>query len=591
MFSVCSTWTASLVFTVMTPRSVSRAGTPPSPSTPKLLLLIIKSITDSDDALEVEDDERLALAESVINGDSDKVKLILNKKPELIFALVATDSTSPCLNLFDLAVTHRQTHLVETLLRQAERSNNLSNLETFLCKTELVTGSDLVNELIKHNQKIGAKLLNNCINLNNDEQLVNINLSYLVGSKVPETILENGSIELLNHPVNLCATYLKWSQYKHYVFLLLALNILFTLSLSAAVTVQTRSISSALMVLSCVLYLPILAVKSWLVLHTSKRLTARLKTSIEILHLSLFIISVTASLCQLESDFLTHMVAWTVLWAWLRLLSEIHDIPHTSFYVQIFINVFIDIIKFVILLIAVLLGFSLSFHSLLNINPDDELSYLSPVHSFIKVLGMMAGEFNIDSNFHEALIEIQVSTQIIFVLSFLLVSLVFMNITVALAITSLQETFLTRESYKLVRMMICNYKIEQILWKIKNIKRRINLSKYRGFINLLEPFSTKEIFFKINDEKDEKPPTLLASLSRRSKAAVNKVYIKNAVTDEIEPTKNVLHQEILEDCSSILEARRIKIEEELAAEASKCQGKLPVFHLPSGAIFSCERNF
>ena len=185
----------------------------------------------------------------------------------------------------------------------------------------------------------------------------------------------------------------------------------------------------------------------------------------------------------------------------------------------------------------------------------------------------MAGEFHIDSNFHEALIEIQVSTQIIFVLSFLLVSLVFMNITVALAITSLQETFLTRESYKLVRMMICNYKIEQILWKIKNIKRRINLSKYRGFINLLEPFSTKEIFFKINDEKDEKPPTLLASLSRRSKAAVNKVYIKNAVTDEIEPTKNVLHQEILEDCSSILEARRIKIEEELAAEASKCQGK------------------
>jgi len=239
--------------------------------------------------------------------------------------------------------------------------------------------------------------------------------------------------------------------------------------------------------------------------------------------------------------------------------------------IQIFINVFNDIIKFILLLLVVLLGFSFSLHSVLNVKLSGEKSPASPVDSFIKVLAMMAGEFEVNSNLPESLIELQGSAQIIFILCLVLVSIVMMNITIGLTVTTLQRTFSFKSQYKLIRMMIINYKIEQILRKIKKIKRRFNLSKYRCLLNALEPFSSREVFLKINEEKKEKNPTLLNSLTEGSRESFSKVYTKNSVTQEIEPSKQTVCNKILEDCLCILESRRIKIEEELAAEATKCQ--------------------
>ena len=509
--------------------------------------------------------------------------------------MVASDETacSDCLNLFDLAVKHKQCDVLQTLLREAARNSNNDSLETFLAKTDSVagslSGSELMNEVIKHNSKTGAKLLNNCINLNSDEQFVNINLKNFVGSEVAETVLCYGTPQLLDHPVNLCATYLKWSRYKHYVFIFLALNIIFALLLSASVTVQTYHSNSSLastvlVILSCVVYLPILTVKSWVLLNSNRALASYLKISLNIIHLFLFIIFIIISFCQLKSYFIHHIMAWTVLLSWLRILIEIHDIPETSFYIQIFINVFNDIIKFVLLLLVVLLGFSFSFHSILNVNLNDEKTPNSPVDSFIKVLAMMAGEFDLNSNFSESQIEIQGSAQMIFILGFLLLSLVMLNITVGLTVTTLQKTFSLKAQYKLLRMMIINYKIEQILKKIRKIKRRFNVSKYRGLINMFEPFSSREIFLKINEEKKEKNSTLLNYLTKGSRGSFSKVYVRNSVTQEIEPTNQTINQKLLEDCLCILESRRIKIEEELAAEATKCQGML-IYDISVGLVF------
>ena len=91
---------------------------------------------------------------------------------------------------------------------------------------------------------------------------------------------------------------------------------------------------------------------------------------------------------------------------------------------------------------------------------------------------------------------------------------------------------------------------------------------------MFEPFSSREIFLKINEEKKEKNSTLLNCLTEGSRASYSKVYVRNSVTQEIEPTNQTVNQKLLEDCLCILESRRIKIEEELAAEATKCQGML-----------------
>ena len=101
--------------------------------------------------------------DDVISGDADKVCLILRRRPELMFAVVASDQTSSsdCLNLFDLAVKHNQSVVLQTLLREAARSDNNDHLETFLAKTDSVagslSGSELINEVIKHNSKTNQK--------------------------------------------------------------------------------------------------------------------------------------------------------------------------------------------------------------------------------------------------------------------------------------------------------------------------------------------------------------------------------------------------------------------------------------------------
>ena len=53
----------------------------------------MESIPGGDDD-KPEGDERLSLAESVISGDADQVCLILRRRPELIFAVVASDQTA-----------------------------------------------------------------------------------------------------------------------------------------------------------------------------------------------------------------------------------------------------------------------------------------------------------------------------------------------------------------------------------------------------------------------------------------------------------------------------------------------------------------
>ena len=101
---------------------------------------------------------------------------------------------------------------------------------------------------------------------------------------------------------------------------------------------------------------------------------------------------------------------------------------------------------------------------------------------------------------------------------------------------------------------------------------------------MFEPFSFREIFLKINEEKKEKNSTLLNCLTEGSRGSYSKVYVRNSVTQEIEPTNQTVNQKLLEHCLCILESRRIKIEEELAAEATKCQGML-IYDISVGLVF------
>ena len=122
-----------------------------------------------------------------------------------------------------------------------------------------------------------------------------------------------------------------------------------------------------------------------------------------------------------------------------------------------------------------------------------------------------------------------------------------------------------------------NQKIDLLLELFKKWKRKLKLFKYRCCWNFPTGFLHKEVILKDGFIKDKKNVSLLQKLKMKNQEKLEiksvGVFVANKVTDEIVETKNMLPKLIFYECEEILEARRLKLEEELAAEAEKCQGK------------------
>ena len=151
------------------------------------------------------------------------------------------------------------------------------------------------------------------------------------------------------------------------------------------------------------------------------------------------------------------------------------------------------------------------------------------------------------------------------------------NIMIGLTLTSLHETMLMKAQIKYVRTMMMNQKIDSLLELFKKWKRKLKLFKYRCCWNFPMGFLHKEVILKDGFIIDKKNVSLLQKLTTRNQEKLEVksvgVFVANKVTDEIVETKNMLPKLIFYECEEILEGRRLKLEEELAAEAEKCQGK------------------
>ena len=147
---------------------------------------------------------------------------------------------------------------------------------------------------------------------------------------------------------------------------------------------------------------------------------------------------------------------------------------------------------------------------------------------------------------------------------------------IGLTLTSLHNTMVMEDQIKYVRTMLINQKIDLLLSLFKKWKRKLNLFKYRCCWNLLDGFLHKEIILKNTYAEDRKNLSLLQKLALKNPEKCKKVsvgvFVANKVTEDIVETKSKLPNSIYYDCEDILEARRLKYEEELAAEAEKRQG-------------------
>ena len=275
-----------------------------------------------------------------------------------------------------------------------------------------------------------------------------------------ETLLVDGHRELFFHPVVEAQTCLKWQNTRTIFLSFLTWNILFTTLLSLLVildhshhqaikTVSDKFYPSSIvimLVLSIIFYVPIIIIDITSVFTTNRKLVSKPKILLQSLHLLLFLsmtmtrpysehISYSPAVVRLHS----HLSAWTLLMAWTKNIIIIQDIPAITVYVQIFLNVFCDILKYLLVMFSLLIGFCLSFHIILPYNTEDNQRFKSPTNSFFKMISMLKGEISYDSTFTESILEVEGTTQLIFLLFFLTINIVMINILIGLTITTAQD--------------------------------------------------------------------------------------------------------------------------------------------------------
>ena len=543
---------------------------------------------------ELNADLKTTFVTSISEGDLEKVTSILSRHPELVFAEVtapedtsssssSSSASAVTSNVLDLAVQSKQLTVLTCLVTEALRADK-DGFENFLVRTEFCHGATILNEVIKHDPKSGSLMLSQAVTSSGGEdakdRMINVNLKHL-DTNVMETVLTHGCQEMSEHPVCKTLTSLKWTSYRKYAYSLMMMELLYIITLSATVILGNYHPNNSsgfliLLILSMFFHLPILTVKLASLINSNRDLLPKIKSTLYALHFLLFIIYFICSLCQVEHISIVHVTAWMILSSWILIMTILHDLPDTSFHVQMFLNVLKDILKFILIFLSVLIGFSLSLHSALSKNRSGRAPFIDPHNSILKLLSFMAGEISFDTTYLDDFVQVQGTVQILFILIFIILNIVMINIMIGLTLTSLHDTMLMKEQIKFVRTMLINHKIDLLLDLFKKWKRKLKLFKYRCCWNFPEGFPYKEVILKEKSAKDKKNSSLLRKLMRKNQENLETrsigVFVANKVTDEIVETKHKLPKSIFIECEEILEARRLKLEEELAAEAEKCQG-------------------
>ena len=134
----------------------------------------------------------------------------------------------------------------------------------------------------------------------------------------------------------------------------------------------------------------------------------------------------------------SHFGAWAVFSVWMELAMMFGQLPAIGIYIQMSINVAKTLIVFLMVYSPVLFAFAFALHLLLASNG----SFGNPLTSFLKILAMMIGELDYENNFTWNAVSKSkafVSTQILFIMFLLLVTVVIMNLLIGLTVSQVEE--------------------------------------------------------------------------------------------------------------------------------------------------------
>jgi hypothetical protein len=165
-------------------------------------------------------------------------------------------------------------------------------------------------------------------------------------------------------------------------------------------------------------------------------------------------------------DVAIHFGAWAVFCAWLEMTLLIGRNPSFGVFIHMSINVMKTLLVFIGVYSPVLVAFAVTFHLLL---PSKDV-FSNPLTSLIKVLAMMTGEFDLPSYFtwdQSMKDHAQFSTQLLFIMFLIFVSIVIANLLIGLTISKTGEVFMEAGLFRLEQTVLQILGVRSIFFQPK----------------------------------------------------------------------------------------------------------------------------
>lgn len=167
-----------------------------------------------------------------------------------------------------------------------------------------------------------------------------------------------------------------------------------------------------------------------------------------------FVLLSVFSLYNIDADYSwqNHVGGYAVLGAWTNLMLMLGQLPMFGDYVAMYQKVLTEFLKLLLAYVCLLLGFTICF---CVVFPNEEM-FSNPLMGFISTLSMMVGELNLNILINDPLqddppLVFELSSQIIFILFLMFVTIILMNLLVGIAVHDIQGLRKTAGLSKLVR--------------------------------------------------------------------------------------------------------------------------------------------
>ena len=179
---------------------------------------------------------------------------------------------------------------------------------------------------------------------------------------------------------------------------------------------------------------------------------------------------------NIDEDLVHHLSSWSVFIAWIDVTLLMGRLPNIGATIQMCFHVVKSVLLLIAVFLPIFLAFGFAFHVILLSNVQFE----SPEYSVMKILTMMAGEFDFYDNFsYDASSDDNAfgSNQLLFLLSFMFVTIIIMNLLIGLTVSKLEELTNKGAIYRLQQIIELVISSSEILKSDEKGTVSINIEK------------------------------------------------------------------------------------------------------------------